>query len=385
MRFLVEFCGFTEAESDNVRRGFAKKTGTEQYLPAIEAGFYKTMKEVHGLSKKEAEPLLKGFLQVIEDASDYGFSTNHSTPYSCIGYACAYLRYYYPKEFIATMLNINQDKFEKTSLIVDYAHMKGIKISPIKFGKSKSEYSVSEDGIYKGLKSIKFLNTQIADELFELGKNKYKTFLELLIDIKEKTSVDARQLDILIKLNFFSAFGDNLKLLKFVERFTELYGKKQINKDKAVKMNLSLLMLQEYSKKETAKIFKEIDIEGILEELWSLLEDNQLSIQEQLQAEYEYLGYIETQLDTKGNYIFITDINTKSTPKITAYDLKSGVQTKYKIYKKNYNSKPFSVGDIVRLQKVVEKGKPYMVDGKWVNSDTEMELILVEYVVLGGE
>ena len=45
------------------------------------------------------------FLQIIEDSSNYQFGYNHSTGYSMIGYVCAYLRYYYPKEFITSYLN----------------------------------------------------------------------------------------------------------------------------------------------------------------------------------------------------------------------------------------------------------------------------------------
>ena len=92
IEFLNKFCGFTMGAADSVRRGFAKKTGTEQYIPQIKDGFIKTMQEKYNTTKEEAEKIIESFLKVIEDASDYLFSLNHSLPYSMIGFACGYLR-----------------------------------------------------------------------------------------------------------------------------------------------------------------------------------------------------------------------------------------------------------------------------------------------------
>ena len=63
----------------------------------------------------EAEKTITYFLQVIEDASRYLFSLNHSQPYSYEGYASAWLRYYYPLE----RLLIGLDEINNTSLIND--------------------------------------------------------------------------------------------------------------------------------------------------------------------------------------------------------------------------------------------------------------------------
>ena len=105
LSFLHEFCGYTMGEADIVRRGFAKKLGTEQYIPRIKEGFIKTMKEKYNTNEKESEKIVECFIQVIQDASSYLFSLNHSLPYSYIGYICGYLRYYYPLEFFTVFLN----------------------------------------------------------------------------------------------------------------------------------------------------------------------------------------------------------------------------------------------------------------------------------------
>src|SRR5690606_28421010 len=78
MSFLTEFADHTGAESDTVRRGLSKKKGTEQYLSKIHDGFISHMVNHYGEDERHAEEILKSFLQVIKDASNYGFSTNHS-------------------------------------------------------------------------------------------------------------------------------------------------------------------------------------------------------------------------------------------------------------------------------------------------------------------
>src|SRR5690606_31874823 len=133
MSFLTDFADHTGAESDTVRRGLSKKKGTEQYLSKIHDGFISYMVKHYGEDERHAEEILKSFLQVIKDASNYGFSTNHSTPYSYIGYAGAYLRYHYPLEFLTVILNLQDDDKEKTGKIMNYAKKRGIDIKPIEF------------------------------------------------------------------------------------------------------------------------------------------------------------------------------------------------------------------------------------------------------------
>ena len=195
IEFLHKYCGFTMGEADIVRRGFAKKTGTEQYIPIIKNGgylnenkkhyingFIQTMKDEYNIDKDKSEKDIVNFIQVIEDASSYLFSLNHSQPYSFEGYVSGYLRYYYPLEFLTSAFKINKDRQDKIAKLTEYAKKVGITINPIKFGKSSADYTMDKknNAIYKGISSIKFCNEQIAEELLELSKNKYNSFVDLL-------------------------------------------------------------------------------------------------------------------------------------------------------------------------------------------------------------
>lgn len=226
MQFLVKFCGYSAAESDLVRRAIAKKKGTETLLPEIEHRFVEFCSKKYDMTEVRCEEIIKPFLQIILDASAYSFSWNHSDPYSAIGYICGYLRYYHPLEFLTAALNIFGDNLEKTASITGYANKVGIRVTSPKWGLSRGKYFFDKERniIAKGLTAVKYMNADIADELYDLSHGKtYTYFVDVLRDIDECTSLNTRQLDILIKLDFFSGFGNQRELLRIVELFYEWF------------------------------------------------------------------------------------------------------------------------------------------------------------------
>ena len=108
-----------------------------------------------------------------------------------------------------------------------------IRLSGAKFRHSTSDYSFNkqEGVIYKGVGSIKFMNDTVANEMYELRDSQYSYFTDLLYDLDEKTTLNSRQLDILIKLDFFSEFGDINKLLYVNQRYDEIAKKKRMSGD----------------------------------------------------------------------------------------------------------------------------------------------------------
>lgn len=393
--FLNKFCGFTMGEADVVRRGFAKKTGTEQFIPRIKDGFIKTSVEKYGRTREEAEEDIVAFLQVINDASSYLFSLNHSEPYSYEGYAEAWLRYYYPTEFITTALNNCVGKEEKTTALSTYAKKVGVKIVSPQFRHSRAEYFCDPGNkvIYKGIGSIKYLNNQVAEELYELRENRYDSFTDLLYDMSEKTTIDSRQLDILIKLDFFREFGDINKLEYVNIRFGELATKKVITKDKleslvmtdeiiapfagkitptrieeidvvswSEKMGISRDELEdckkpsgEYSTRKTMKKFglgqtpdllpfatkivigryADIDNRGLIRHLEETCKPNPISLENLIRYQREHLGYIsytDEKLDPR--LVVVTELDTKYSPRFKAYCLKNGQTCEMRIHAK---------------------------------------------------
>ncbi len=396
LEFLNKFCGFTMGRSDIVRRGFAKKTGTDEYLPSIKEGFIKTMDKKYGVCKIEAEKIIVDFIKVIEDASSYLFSINHSQSYSYIGYVCAWLRYYYPLEFLTSLLNVCKNDFEKTTNAFEYlTKHTNITLNPAKFRYSGGNYTMNKatNSIYKGISSIKNISSQLGEELFTLKDNQYNSFIHLLYDIKNKTSCNTRELDILIQLDFFSEFGKSQKLLDFVPYFNAIYEAKVINKDKFEKLNH---IISKYSR-ETEKQYRDIDNYKILEEIWNSIPNKEISIAEKLKAQIDYLGYIDyanPKIDKK--YILVTKLNTRYSPKFIGYCLNNGKTQELKVYKQKigrgipgvksyFKHNPFEDGDLLYTKKFRDSLKSRKTDSGFEKIPNTQEWWLIDYKVVNDD
>jgi DNA polymerase-3 subunit alpha len=382
IQFLVEFCGFTPAEGDSVRRKIGKKLGTDDVIPEIKQRFIKTMKDKYNVPNEELEIIVEPFLKIISDASSYGFSINHSQAYSYIGYICGYLRHFYPLEFLTVVLNINNDNIDKTSEIIKYANLKNITIQPIKFRKSQASYSMDKEtnSIFKGIESIKFMSSQVADELYVLKDNQYFSFIDLLIDV-EKTSCNSRQMTTLITLNFFDEFYKNQKLLNIYNLFKKLYGKKQIKKDKISELGIEELTIQQYSR-ETPKTYLDVDMISILKEYEYNIKNEQMPILKQIIFEQENLGYCSLKLPQISNGAAVcVNLNTKYTPVVTVYYLKTGEEKKYKISKKLFKqeNKTLEINDIVMITKTENRPKYKMTEGGFERVEGDYEPFISEY------
>lgn len=406
IEFLHKFCGFTMGQADIVRRGFAKKTGTGQYMSIIEnggymvdihgnkddryiKGFVVTAQEEYGMTENEAREVIKYFLKVIEDASSYLFSKNHSDPYSMIGYFIGWLRYYYPLQLFTAALIIYQDNEEKSINIKNYIKSKGIDIKPAKFGKSKGEYymDVDQNVIYQGIGAIKYCNYQIGEELYALASNKYDSFVELLKDIYSETSIKNDQLEILIKLNYFSDFGNNKYLLGIKDLYDKFGKAIVLKKDKVASLNISEELIRKYCDKETEKQYRGIDNIGLIKELSKTLQNIPLNIREQIGAEKDYLGNcVYTNERIPENYYIVVDYITYKDPcrpYFTCYNIHNGTSHKTRINNnKTYKHNPFGEYSILEINEFTPSFKKKKnAEGKWVVSD-EIEEILEKYEVI---
>ena len=354
--FLQNICGLSGSEADNVRRAIGRKQmdRLQAALPQILEGYC----DKSSKPREEAEKEAKTFLQIIEDSSNYMFGYNHSTGYSMVGYMCGYLRYYYPKEFITAYLN-NANNDDDITMGTQLAETMGIKIHPIRFRHSTAKYSCDETGIYKGIESVKFLNDKIADELYELREYQFENFIALLVKLKD-LSINSRQLEILIKLDFFEEFGEINRLLKQVEYFDKIYGKKQFKKDKLAVLNIPLEIAEKYATKVTEKTLTGVDTSGLLNEMVSTcIKYIPTTIMDHFRYENECLGYVVTVLPTANKRLYyVSTINsTKYLTTVSLYEIYSGKTRTVKMWTSAYNRDPFSEGSILYITSLEKKNK----------------------------
>lgn len=377
--FLQQACGLSGGEADNVRRaiGRKQKDRLDAAMPQILEGYCNNSKK----PRAEAEKEVKEFLQVIEDSASYQFGFNHATAYSMIGYLCAYLRYYYPTQFITAFLNAaaNDDDIKNGTQLAELKH---IKIISPKFRHSTNTYSCENKIIYKGTNSIKGLSKTAGDKLYLLKDKQYANFLDLLIDCKEN-GIGIADITTLIKLDYFAEFGKIGKLLHFIEIYNELYGKKTIKKDK--QYSVKLLYLKDFCQKETEKQYSGFDSYKCLVSLIEKLPNKDISIKEKINYQLQYYGYV----DIKDNKIpdiewAVTNVDERNKYKfVELYNLNNGERVKAKIRNNNFEINPFTVGDILKITQFVKEGK-WIINrdtGKWEKSTIDFDEFIVNYII----
>ena len=381
MRFLVQFCGYSGSESDNVRRAIAKKKGTEKLLPEIKERFIEYSSEHYGKTKEECEAIVEPFIQAIMDCSLYAFSKNHSIPYSLIGYACGWLRHYYPLEFLATCLNVYTGDEEETAVVAEYCNKHGIKILPIKFGKSKSGYFMdkSQNAVYKGLTSVKYISAGLGDTLYTIATEDYPlSFTELLYKLND-VEIDSRQLGILIDLDYFSDYGNSNELETLVYIWVNMLKNgeaKSIKKERIPEGNDLYNAIASHSDGKRkdgseAASWKILDCEAVMSDIESAVMSRGLKdygISYKLKKQQEYLGHVSaTGKESDRSLLLVNNVyplkrktdGVRFGYSVITTSVGSGKSSRFTVFNKTWNKcGEIRENDLIRCLS-------YSRDGQW--------------------
>lgn len=215
------------------------------------------------------------------------------------------------------------------------------------------------NSIYKGLESIKFMNADVSEQLYEMRDQHFDSFTDLLKVFPGNT----KQRDILIKLDYFEEFGPSGTLLRIAKLYDLYDGKKIIKKDKL--NGLPVDLLEKYST-QTEKQYRLTDPDAFLSELCAMVPAVELPIQTRINAQQEYLGYISLTIPEKKNSGYVMKIDAKYSPKITLYRLDTGVTEVYKVQKKMYERNPFSAGSVIKFTFEPRQKSRKDENGNWV-------------------
>ena len=381
IKFLQQICGLSGSEADNIRRaiGRKQKERLDKAMPDILEGYCNKSPQPRDVAEQEA----KEFLQIIEDSASYQFGYNHSIAYCLLGYLCAYYRYYHPIEFLTSFLNnaANEDDIKSGT---EYANKVGIRVTMPKWGLSKGDYffDKSRQIIAKGLSSVKYISLNVATELYKLSQErKYTYFVDVLSDIYKYTSIDSRQLDILVKIDFFSEFGNQRELLRIIELFDDMFKKgtaKMISKEKVDGTPLEPIV-KKYSVGVTksggvAKKYTLLDISSILTESEDAIKSvhmEDLSDRVKIENFVEvmgYVGYISNREEDRRK-LYVLDIYPVVRRKdgvqfgysIITKSIGSGKESRFTVMNKVYNNDPIKKGDIIHCKAYERQGEYYQL------------------------
>lgn len=382
MKYLV-WLGVEEKGTYDIIKKIAKKKFKEEELNELQTqlkeGWMKHVGTIDGFSET---------WQVVQDAAHYSFNASHSLSVAIDSIYGAYLKSHYPLEYFTVVLTMYAGDMDRTSKLISELPYFKVSLNPIKFGKSGSDYTMDKENnaIYKGISSVKYCNSTIADELLELSKNKYDTFIDLLQDIKDKTSVNSKQLNILISLNFFDMFGKNKALLQMVDIFNKFASAKIIAKKKMEELGVTEYLMSKYSNKETKSQYRELDNRGLINELCSNIKDEPLGVVDQIKADLEFLEYTDYKNKEicEDYYIVVsyTSFKDETRPHFTLRNIHSGEEIKTRIRKGSlYKANPFGLFSVLDIKGFTYVNKKKPVNGEWVKVD-ELEPILEEFELI---
>ena len=356
MKYLV-WLGIEESETYGIIKKISKKKFKEKELKELKEKLIKGW-----IDKIGTEDKFEDTWKVIEDASRYSFNASHSLSYAYDSLYVAYLKGNYPLEYYTVALNYYIGDDKRTARLIKEMDYFNIKVNQPKFRYSKAKYMYDKENnaIYKGIESVKYLNEEVSNELYEYKDKKFNSFTELIHTLKTETSITSRQLEILIYLNYFSEFGKNKKLLTIHKQYMDKLKNKNLKQETKEKR---LLEIMEFEK---------------------TIENKTIDIKKQIEKEIEYLGYEITKIENLPlNVYIISDIDEKYTPKLRLYCLKTGEIENMKCYKKTIKQKPFGKFSVIKKKSYKQMPKRKLnEDGEWIKSDTEFENILTDYDVV---
>ena len=293
---------------------------------------------------------------------------------------CAYLKSHYPLEYFTVVFDYYKDDSERTNKLMEELKYFKITLKKPRFRYSKATYFMDKEtnSIYKGVSSIKFLNESAADYLYSLKDEKFDDFVDFLCRITEDKKINTRQLKILIQLQFFQEFGKNKKLLSIYNVFEKFYGRKMIPKNKE-DFEEYYELIEKYSEKETEKQYIQIDTVSLLKAIVLKIPDEDIPIREQMNFELEVLGRINLVYeDANKNDCYVLDVDTKYSPKINLYSLKTGKEIMVKVSKNTFNKNIIKKGDLIHVNKFEKKYKSVKTEEGWEKT-SEIEWWLASY------
>ncbi len=284
MQIVRDLAGYSLGRADLVRRAMGKK---KLDVMAKEREIF-----IHGQVDDQGNILVPGCVRngIEEESANkifdemaefakYAFNKSHAAAYAVVSYRTAYLKAYYPTEFMAAMLNSFLGNLDKVPGYIDECKRLGIKILKPDINKSATKFTVDNKQIRFGMGSIKNVGTSAVDEIVKERNQKgpYKDFSDFCERI-QNSQVNKKCIESLIKVGAFDTLGQTRKTLmasferiidsisdsnkKSMEGQVSMFDMAQNEQKEELKqMKYTYTVLEEYSQKEL--LFMEKEMLGI--------------------------------------------------------------------------------------------------------------------------
>ena len=207
MQIAQKLSGFTAGQADILRRAMGKKKRAEleKQKQSFIAGALN-----NGISKDVAA----GIFLKIEPFAEYGFNKSHAAAYAIISYQTAFLKTYYPKEFIAASMTMDISNQNKLSEFYEELKRLNVEIVRPDINECFADFKTNNDKFYYALGGIKAVGFEAISNIVEERKKngKFKTISDFLNRVSPK-DINKLQLEGLVKAGAFDNLNSNRQSL----------------------------------------------------------------------------------------------------------------------------------------------------------------------------
>jgi len=228
MQIAQKLSGFTAGQADLLRRAMGKKKRAE--LEKQKQGFIAGAVD-NGIAKDVAA----GIFLKIEPFAEYGFNKSHAAAYAIISYQTAFLKTYYPKEFIAASMTMDISNQNKLSEFYEELKRLNIEVTRPNINECFADFRTEGNKFYYALGGIKAVGYEaISNVVKERSENgKFVSITDFLKRVNPK-DMNKLQLEGLVKAGAFDSLNDNRQSLfdsipNFILKTKNIFDNKSIN------------------------------------------------------------------------------------------------------------------------------------------------------------
>ena len=218
MQIVQNLAGYTMGQADNIRRAMSKK---KQYVIDAERQNFVYGNEEQGIKGCIANGISEQAANQIYDSmvdfAKYAFNKSHAAAYAVVAYQTAYLKYYYPLEFMAALMTSVIDNTRKVAEYIYSCRQMGIKVLSPDINEGEGRFLATKDGIRYGMYAIKSIGRQVIDIILaEREENgKYTTLSDFLSRVAGR-EVNKRAVENLIKAGACDGLDGNRQQMLLV-------------------------------------------------------------------------------------------------------------------------------------------------------------------------
>lgn len=216
MQIAGELGGFTMSEADILRKAIGKKIRKllEEQKEKFVAGMIKN---------KIPEATAKELGELLEPFARYGFNRAHAAAYAMLGFQTAYLKYYYPLEFMTSLFNADFKDTERIAFLIKECKTMKINVLPPTINNSEKRFSISgAQEIRFGLASIKNVGEHIVEAVIaERRKNGAYADLANFLERVASKDLNKKSLESLAKAGALDELAERNLILKNMDRILE--------------------------------------------------------------------------------------------------------------------------------------------------------------------